>query len=82
MATITLHGDSINTNGELPAVGSQAPEFKLTDGELNDKSLADFAGKRDEIRVPVVSPVCVVDSDRSFHGVLLVRSYEIGSDCR
>ncbi len=46
MTQITLHGDAINTNGELPKIGSAAPDFKLTDGELNDKSLADFKGKK------------------------------------
>ncbi len=46
MAKITLHGDPINTNGELPAVGSTAPDFTLTTGDLADVSLADFAGKK------------------------------------
>jgi thiol peroxidase len=46
MATVTLQGNSISTNGELPAVGSTAPDFKLTDGELNDKTLSDFTGKK------------------------------------
>jgi len=46
MAAITLHGDAINTNGDLPAVGSTAPDFTLTTGDLADVSLADFAGKK------------------------------------
>jgi thiol peroxidase len=46
MATITLQGNPINTNGDLPATGTQAPDFKLTDGELNDVTLATFAGKK------------------------------------
>lgn len=46
MAAITLHGDAINTNGNLPAVGSSAPDFILTTGDLADVSLADFAGKK------------------------------------
>ena len=46
MTGITLHGDPINTNGELPKVGSTAPDFTLTTGELGDVSLADFAGKK------------------------------------
>lgn len=46
MATITLHGNEIHTIGELPAVGSSAPDFKLTAGDLSDKSLGDFAGKK------------------------------------
>lgn len=46
MATIARGGVPTETNGELPAVGSTAPDFVLTDGELNDVSLADFVGKK------------------------------------
>ena len=46
MATITLQGNEIHTNGELPAVGAQAPDFHLVDGDLNDVRLADFKGKK------------------------------------
>lgn len=46
MATVTLQGNPINTIGNLPAVDSTAPDFKLTNSELNDKSLKDFAGKK------------------------------------
>jgi thiol peroxidase len=46
MATITRHGETIHTNGELPEVGSDAPDFTLTLGDLTDTSLADFAGMR------------------------------------
>ena len=45
MAQITLRGNPINTSGDLPAVGSDAPDFTLTAGDLSDVSLADFAGK-------------------------------------
>lgn len=51
MAQITLHGDAINTNGDLPAVGSQAPDFKLTNAELADVSLANYAGKKKLISI-------------------------------
>lgn len=46
MATITFKGTEVHTTGSLPAVGSQAPDFKLTAGNLSDKSLTDYAGKR------------------------------------
>lgn len=46
MATITLKGNPIHTVGDVPAVGTVAPEFSLANGELADVSLADFAGKR------------------------------------
>nr|MDJ0646680.1 lipid hydroperoxide peroxidase [Flavobacteriaceae bacterium] len=29
MATITLKGNTIHTNGNLPAIGSKAPDFNL-----------------------------------------------------
>ena len=45
MAKITRAGAPVNTNGELPSVGSQAPDFRLVDVDLNDRSLADYAGK-------------------------------------
>jgi thiol peroxidase len=46
MATITLEGNEIHTNGDLPAVGSAAPGFRLTAGDLSEVSLDDFAGKK------------------------------------
>lgn len=46
MAEITLQGNPVHTSGELPAIGSPAPDFSLTDGELSDVSLKDFAGKK------------------------------------
>lgn len=44
----TIHrGDlEIALSGNLPAVGSAAPEFTLTTGDLEEITLADFAGKR------------------------------------
>ncbi len=46
MAKITLKGNPINTIGELPKVGTQAPDFKLTATDLSDKTLADFKGNK------------------------------------
>lgn len=46
MAKITLQGNEIHTSGELPASGSKAPDFSLVDGELNDRRLADYAGRK------------------------------------
>ncbi len=46
MATITLEGNQINTNGDLPAVGSDAPDFSLVAADLSDVSLGSYAGKR------------------------------------
>lgn len=46
MATITLKGNEIHTVGDLPAVGSAAPDFTLVKSDLSDASLGDFAGKK------------------------------------
>ncbi len=46
MAEITLRGNPIHTVGELPAVGSAAPAFTLTGGNLADVRLEDFGGKK------------------------------------
>lgn len=66
MAQITLEGNAINTNGDLPAVGSQAPAFKLTDGELSDKSLADFKGKKKLLNIvpSLDTPVCATSTKK------------------
>ena len=60
MAEITLKGNKITTNGELPAVGSQAPDFHLVDKDLGDKSLADFKGKKKLLNIvpSLDTPVC------------------------
>lgn len=46
MATTALGGNPIHTIGDLPAVGSKAPDFTLTNDSLEDVSLNDFSGKR------------------------------------
>lgn len=46
MATITLKGNAIHTNGELPTVGSAAPDFHLVDKDLNDVKLGTYKGKK------------------------------------
>jgi len=46
MATITLKGNTINTLGNLPEVGSKAPDFSLTAGNLSKVSLADYKGSK------------------------------------
>src|SRR6185369_7896196 len=46
MATITLRGNAIHTEGELPKKGDKAPDFSLTKSDLKDVSLKDFAGKK------------------------------------
>ncbi|MDB5986757.1 MAG: thiol peroxidase [Nevskia sp.] len=68
MASITLRGNPITTNGELPAVGSEAPGFRLVDSQLKDKALHDYVGKRKVLNIfpSVDTPTCAM-SVRSFN---------------
>jgi thiol peroxidase len=66
MATITLQGNEIHTNGDLPAVGSAAPDFQLVDAELANRSLADYAGKKKLISIvpSLDTPVCATSTKK------------------
>ncbi len=66
MARITLQGNEINTNGDLPAVGSPAPDFKLTNSELQDVSLADFKGKKKLLNIvpSLDTPTCATSTKK------------------
>jgi thiol peroxidase len=66
MATITLKANPIHTVGNLPALGSQAPDFALTKGDLSDVSLKDFAGKRTLLNIvpSVDTGVCALSTRR------------------
>ncbi|MBN2586295.1 MAG: thiol peroxidase [Candidatus Fermentibacteraceae bacterium] len=44
MATVTLKGDAARTVGELPDIGSRAPDFELVGKGLEDMTLSDFRG--------------------------------------
>ena len=68
MATITLEGNEIHTVGDLPAVGSDAPAFTLTNGEMGETSLSDFAGKKVvlNIHVAIDTGICA-ESTRRFN---------------
>lgn len=46
MAQITLHGNPVNTVGELPKTGEKAKDFTLVKGDLSRVSLNDYKGKK------------------------------------
>lgn len=46
MATVTFKGNPVRIGGSFPTVGSKAPAFRLVAGDLSERTLADFAGKR------------------------------------
>ncbi len=66
MANITLGGNPIHTSGELPKVGTKAPDFKLTANDLKDLSLADFKGKKKVLNIvpSLDTPICATSTRR------------------
>lgn len=46
MATVTLKGNEIHTNGNLPNVGEKLANFTLVSNNLSEKSLDDYQGKK------------------------------------
>jgi thiol peroxidase len=66
MATITLQGNKINTNGDLPKVGAAAPAFKLTNKDLTDVGLGDFTGKKKLLNIvpSLDTPVCATSTKK------------------
>ena len=68
MARITLKGTPFETAGTLPAPGSQAPDFRLVDGDMNDVTLATYQGKKKilSINPSLDTPVCAATA-RAFH---------------
>ena len=68
MAQTALQGNPVNLAGELPAVGSTAPDFKLVAGDLSDKTLADYAGKKKLLNiVPSLDTSVCATSTRKFN---------------
>jgi len=64
MTTITFQGKPINTSGELPAIDSPAPDFKLVNGKLKDVGLAAYAGKRKLLNIvpSLDTPTCAASA--------------------
>ncbi len=68
MATITLGGNPINTNGTLPQKGTKAPEFKLIKTDLSTATLADFLGKKLVLNIfPSIDTGTCAQSVRTFN---------------
>ncbi len=66
MAIVTLNGDSMNTNGELPSTGSLAPEFELTNGDLQTVRLSDYANRKVVLNIvpSLDTPTCAASARR------------------
>jgi len=68
MATITFQTHEIQTSGDLPAIGSDAPDFSLANIELDNVTLANYAGKRKILNIvpSLDTPTCAA-SARKFN---------------
>jgi len=68
MATITLGGNPIHTNGELPQVGSKATDFSMIQTDLSTATLATFAGSRLVLNIfPSIDTGTCATSVRTFN---------------
>lgn len=85
MTTVTLKGAAVEIGGELPAVGTIAPDFRLVDTTLRDRTLGDFADSRKLLYiVPSIDTSVCAASTRRFNelaaekgGVLLMISADL-----
>ena len=92
MATIRFQGNPLNTSGELPAVGSKAPDFSLTTSKLTDVSLATYAGQKKILTIvpSIDTPTCAASTRKYnekashlYHTVVLVISADLPfAQCR
>ncbi len=75
MAHTALEGNPVRLSGELPAVGDQAPDFRLVDKDLADRSLADFAGKKKLLNiVPSLDTGVCATSTKKFNAAMADKS--------
>ena len=68
MATITFQNNPLHTCGQLPEIGSNAPDFSLANSELENVSLKNYAGKRKILNIvpSLDTPTCAA-SARKFN---------------
>ena len=68
MSQVTLKGNPVEVGGSFLQAGQAAPEFRLVAGDLSEKSLADFAGKRKVLNIfPSVDTGVCAASVRRFN---------------
>jgi thioredoxin-dependent peroxiredoxin len=68
MASIKFQGNPLHTSGELPVVGSKAPDFTLVNSKLEDITLASYPGKKKVLNIvpSLDTPTCAA-STRKFN---------------
>ena len=86
MHKIIIEGSSFAISGELPSIGSRAPDFSLVNTDLHDVSLANYMGKRKVLNIfpSIDTPVCA-KSVRAFDALagetqdvaMLMISYDL-----
>lgn len=68
MATVTFKDHQVTTFGELPKIGTDAPNFRLTATDLSTKSLNDYLGKNVILNIfPSVDTGVCAQSVRTFN---------------
>ncbi|GGH75309.1 MAG: thiol peroxidase [Bacteroidetes bacterium] len=68
MSTTAFKGAPVQLAGELPSVGSAAPDFIITDTDLQNRSLADFKGTNVVLNIfPSVDTGVCAASVRTFN---------------
>ena len=86
MQQISYQGTSYRTHGELPSIGSRAPDVSLVNTSLQDVSLANFMGQRKVLNIfpSIDTPVCaksVIIFDKLAGGhddvAMLMVSYDL-----
>jgi len=68
MAQVTLQGNPIQVDGQLPQAGQQAPAFTLVGKDLSDVTLGSLSGKRKVLNIfpSIDTPTCAT-SVRKFN---------------
>ena len=86
MAIVKYQNSTYRTDGELPAIGSRAPDVSLVNTKLHTTSLADWTGMRKimNIFVSIDTDVCaksVIEFDSRGEGIedvaMLMISYDL-----
>ena len=68
MSQVTLKGNPVEVGGTFLQAGQTAPDFSLVTGDLSEKSLNDFAGKRKVLNIfPSVDTGVCAASVRKFN---------------
>jgi len=70
MATTNFNGSPVKLSGELPKVGTKAPDFTLVKGDLSEIKLSDLAGKKFIINIfPSIDTGVCAASVRNFNKI-------------